>query len=34
MENMEEALGAVDDKINVTMCRIEQRLDALENMVR
>ena len=31
---MEEALGALDDKMSMTMCRIEQRLDALENMVR
>ena len=34
MENMEDALGALDEKMSMTMSRIEQRLDTLENMVR
>jgi len=34
MENMEKALGALDDKMSMTMCRIKQCLDPLENMVR
>ena len=34
MEDMEDALGALDDKMSMTMSRIEQRLDTLENMVR
>lgn len=31
---MEEALGALDDKMSMAMSRIEQRRDTLENMVR
>ena len=34
MENMEDALGALDEKMSMTMSRIEQRLDTLENKVR
>lgn len=34
MENMEDALGALDEKMSMTMSRIEQRLNTLENMVR
>ena len=34
IENMEDALGALDEKMSMTMSRIEQRLDTLENMVR
>lgn len=34
MENMEDALGSLGDKMSMTMSRIEQRLDTLENMVR
>ena len=34
MENMEDALGALDDKMSMTMSRIEQCLETLENMVR
>ena len=34
MENMEDALGALDEKMSMTISRIEQHLDTLENMVR
>ena len=34
MENMEDALGAMDEKMIMTMSRMEQRLDTLKNMVR
>ena len=34
MENMEDALVALDEKMSMTMSRIEQRLDTLENKVR
>lgn len=33
MENMEDALGALDDKMSMMMSRIEQRLDTKENMI-
>lgn len=33
MERIEDATGALDDKMSITMSRIERRLETLESMV-